>query len=640
MLARGKARNAGSTALFGVAILCGVLAPATAGAATITVDTTADDGGPGDCELREAVAAANTNAPQSTCPAGSGPSDTIVVPAGEYAVALTISVATEMIIDGAGSESTTITRASGVGRIIDVGASGNLDLRDAEVSGTTVAADGAGISNAGTLTLRDAVVANNHAFAESGGGIHATGTADSTSVLSSVIGSPDGGITPGNIGGQDGGGIFVENGNLTVRNSLIADNQANNAGATANGGGGGGIEIASGFSFTVLIEDTTFRDNDAQRGGGLRVSQAGTSSVTATSFEGNSALVAGGAALQGSGTLNFVNSTFSGNDSPGNGGAIFVNAGTGTIANSTLAGNDSPLGATIRQTGGTLNLRASLLEGAAGQAECSLPGGTFNSLGYNVAQDTSCGLGGTADQQPVSPGLLALADNGGPTLTHALSGTSAALNTTPCDGLTEDQRGVPRPFGSNCDGGAYERMTSCAGLVSKDLIRGTAAAQTLAGSADSEVILGLGGNDTINAGGGNDDVCAGTGNDAVNGGAGNDRLAGEQGTDTASFSGGSAVKADLASGKASGQGSDTLASLENLTGTAFGDRLLGNGFRNVIRALGGKDRLIGRGGRDKLVGGGGRDLLSGGKGRGDACLGGGGRDRRRARGCERRRSIP
>jgi autotransporter family porin len=57
-----------------------------------------------------------------------------------------------------------------------------------------------------------------------------------------------------------------------------------------------------------------------------------------------------------------------------------------------------------------------------------------------------------------------LADNGGPTPTHALLSGSPAIDRIPvedcvdADGLpvTEDQRGEPRPAGDGCDVGAFE----------------------------------------------------------------------------------------------------------------------------------------------------------------------------------------
>ena len=57
-------------------------------AATITVTVTSDDNiVNGNCTLREAIRAANTDTSVDACPAGNG-ADTIVLPAGNYVLAL------------------------------------------------------------------------------------------------------------------------------------------------------------------------------------------------------------------------------------------------------------------------------------------------------------------------------------------------------------------------------------------------------------------------------------------------------------------------------------------------------------------------------------------------------------------------
>src|SRR3712207_3977153 len=57
-------------------------------ATDITVDTTEDETNfDGDCSLREAIIAANTDAVAGACPAGSG-TDTIAVPAGTYTLSI------------------------------------------------------------------------------------------------------------------------------------------------------------------------------------------------------------------------------------------------------------------------------------------------------------------------------------------------------------------------------------------------------------------------------------------------------------------------------------------------------------------------------------------------------------------------
>src|SRR5918992_2854335 len=54
------------------------------------------------------------------------------------------------------------------------------------------------------------------------------------------------------------------------------------------------------------------------------------------------------------------------------------------------------------------------------------------------------------------PDLWALADNGGPTLTHALQYGSLAIDSSQVPCSVVDQRGVERPQNGRCDAGAYE----------------------------------------------------------------------------------------------------------------------------------------------------------------------------------------
>jgi uncharacterized repeat protein (TIGR01451 family) len=84
--------------------------------------------------------------------------------------------------------------------------------------------------------------------------------------------------------------------------------------------------------------------------------------------------------------------------------------------------------------------------------------------GDNLDSDGTCDLTLASDHPGVDPQLSALAANGGPTPTMAISSTSPALNAIPFGEIgcgsttTTDQRGVVRPFGqTGCEIGAYER---------------------------------------------------------------------------------------------------------------------------------------------------------------------------------------
>ena len=84
--------------------------------------------------------------------------------------------------------------------------------------------------------------------------------------------------------------------------------------------------------------------------------------------------------------------------------------------------------------------------------DCS---GAITSLGHNLDGDGSCGLSGPGDLSGVDPILGPLADNGGPTFTHALLPASMAIHAGDDTAApATDQRGFPR-FGPS-DIGAFE----------------------------------------------------------------------------------------------------------------------------------------------------------------------------------------
>ncbi len=168
-----------------------------------------------------------------------------------------------------------------------------------------------------------------------------------------------------------------------------------------------------------------------------------------------------------SGTVFLNNSTISGNT-----GAEALETFVGHIIlnNSTVVGNSGG----IDNNQGTVSLRNSILSGnptTGTPANCT---GSIGSAGYNLIgiKNSGCTFtAGTGDKVgtvalPLDPKLGPLADNGGPTFTHALTSGSPAIGAgNPADPgsgaaacLATDQRGTPRlplPEGG-CDMGAYE----------------------------------------------------------------------------------------------------------------------------------------------------------------------------------------
>ncbi|MBD5804584.1 Poly(beta-D-mannuronate) C5 epimerase 7 [Azoarcus sp. Aa7] len=118
-------------------------------------------------------------------------------------------------------------------------------------------------------------------------------------------------------------------------------------------------------------------------------------------------------------------------------------------------------------------------------------------------------------------------------------------------------------------------------------------------------------------------------NNVIEAGAFNNVIDGGKGIDTASYAAaGVGVSVSLSTTKAQvtgGSGTDTLLRVENLAGSAFGDKLTGNSVSNLIEGGAGNDYLAGQGGSDSLSGGTGDDVLIGGVGA-DRLTGGQGRD--------------
>ncbi len=104
----------------------------------------------------------------------------------------------------------------------------------------------------------------------------------------------------------------------------------------------------------------------------------------------------------------------------------------------------------------------------------------------------------------------------------------------------------------------------------------------------------------------NDRIIATTGNDTYDGGLG---------SDTADYSAvTTAVSVDLSNSRASGPGTQTLTSIENIIGTSQGDVITGDAGNNFIDAGSGNDRVNGGGGNDTFTDGLGDDRYDGGTG--------------------------
>ncbi len=463
-------------------------------ATTITVNTTTDENNiDGDCSLREAVIAANTDTQTDACPAGDG-ADTILFDLGQTA---TITL---------GSQLPTITDASGLtidGGSASITVSGNDAVRVFEV-------------NPGAkLTLASLTVADGKA-GDFGGGIYnlSGGTVEVTNSTFS-----------GN-SANDLGGAIDNRGTLTVTNSTFSDNKTTRP--DGNNFGGGIFNDG-----TAEVTKSTFSGNSSLQGGGI--ANFSTLEVTNSTFSENSGSAGGG--IFNNDTLTVTNSTFSGNSStqlPG--GAIRNQEGF------------------FPGEGGTVTLSNTIVANSPSGGNC---GGTIIDGGYNIDDGTTCGFSTTNNSQPSTNPLLdpeGLQDNGGPTKTVALQEGSPAIDAGATT-LTTDQRGVSRPQGVADDIGAFELEATpppppaptpppppaptppppTPDPVPEDCtIVGTEGDDVLIGTSQADVICGLGGNDTIKGKAGNDTILGGKGDDTLYGGKGKDTIYGGEGRDSIS----------------------------------------------------------------------------------------------------------
>ena len=410
------------------------------------------------------------------------------------------------------SGNTTSGREAGGGGIL--ASEGDLTLTSSTFLGNSTIglnASGGGIlALASDLLLTSSNLADNGTVFGRGGGLRANGSTV-TLIDSTVSGNSTTELL------ADGGGISAEESVLTLTRSTVSGNstaypdRASGGGISTVGGtlnltdstvfgnatkgGGGGISATRG---TLMLTGTTVSENSSMSGGGIYIGGS-TLTLLDSTLSGNSSVFGGGGVLGFQGTLTVVNSTVSGNAAGSLGGGIQLSTSssqtqTASITNSTISGNTA-VGdggglynlssvAVIHQTtitnntaqtgfgsgiaggsaGSRTEIAASIIAGNTttdvhnANSGPSLYSNGFNLIGTGNALDEFT----NNDQTNVAdPRLAPLADNGGPTRTHAPLPGSPAINaggnaTLPADvhdldgdgdaaePLPVDQRGFAR----------------------------------------------------------------------------------------------------------------------------------------------------------------------------------------------------
>jgi hypothetical protein len=400
-------------------------------AATVAVTSCADDNGSD--TLRAIVAAAGEG---DTIDLTALPCSVITLTQGAIPVMLNdLSIvgpgASKLAIDGAGADRVFVHYGYNVLSL------GGVSVRNGvnHVSGYHVAGGACILSNS-YVTLDHAAVSGCVSSGEGayGGGILARGITLYTSTLSgnTALGSHPNTFTAAYGGGamayrgtaalydstvtgnratfnstdthgsyETGGGIFADNGGYALR-STIADNYSF--------GTGGGIATHAGF----FIFDSTISGNTAKKKGG------------------------GGIFARVFYSMTIANSTITDNTAT-NGGGIYLVAVQNALSlqSSIVAGNGASVGAADMAA-----MSATTISGA-------------NNL--VIAADANIAL--PIDTLHTDPMLWPLADNDGPTRTHALRVGSPAVDAgNDVENLATDQRGAgfPRVIGAAADIGAFE----------------------------------------------------------------------------------------------------------------------------------------------------------------------------------------
>lgn len=295
----------------------------------------------------------------------------------------------------------------GPDRILTHAGTGTLTIAGLTIESGFSNYDGGCIRSAGNLTLSNAMVDN----CLSGGFVQSPYDHDNR-----------------------GGAVFVA-GNLTMSSSTVDGNTSR---SLSNGRAYGGGVFVRGSAY---IRDSTISNNASGEG----------------TFPGN----VGGIAIAGRAPSVIVNSTISGNTANNTVGGLYVYTQL-TLSGSTIAFNKSTNGQTV--AAGMYAYNGPLVMNSTIIANNTWGSGNyeFDLTAFQVSGANNLVMGSN-DSPPATltadPHLQPLANNGGPTKTHAILATSAAVDAgNNVAGSTTDQRGsgFSRIYGPHADIGAFE----------------------------------------------------------------------------------------------------------------------------------------------------------------------------------------
>ncbi len=239
--------------------------------------------------------------------------------------------------------------------------------------------------------------------------------------------------------------------------------------------GGYSSEIFSVEAADVTISNLTLTKGFGDQGGAIYNVEGSVLTLTGCTIKECQSAGPGGG-VYNEGELSMTNCTVSGNHTVSADAGGIYNSGTLTLLNCTITANTAAEwagAAGLASIGAAVTVKNSIIAGngygeppvAEDRAEArdnppSVPNifisGTLTSQGYNiVGDDAGSNFTQTGDRVNDNPLLGALADNGGPTMTHLPQAGSPAIDAGTNTGApATDQRGQARPQDGDGDGTA------------------------------------------------------------------------------------------------------------------------------------------------------------------------------------------
>lgn len=404
--------------------------------------------------------------------------DVVSVGAGVFSgdVTMTVSVS----LQGAGASLTTL-RGDGKNSVIHADGIGE----GATISGFTITGGAATYGGGIYLSFSSPTITNNTIIGNTGynyGGGILCSFSSPTIRGNTIVGNQTSG----------GGGIACDSSSPSIDQNTISDNSA---------GLGGGIYCLSIPSAATITSNTIF-DNSASDGAGILCCYSSSPQITGNSITGNIASQRGG----GIDCFNLCWPTISGNTINGNratnegggiccettsspvitrdsiignssqyGGGIWSDLSTPTVTNDVIAANSATTqggGIYVFAAGSTIinDTIADNIDGAGGNGgggiwcasgtqsatNCIIWGNSSLDHGCTLAYCDFLGMPGHSGN--ISGDPLFVAPESGDY--HLSAGSRCIDNATSTAVPTVDRDGIPRPWGTGCDRGAYEYYVS------------------------------------------------------------------------------------------------------------------------------------------------------------------------------------